>query len=724
MSFNGYNTNTQIPIPSKGMSLVQNDPSYASYLQNIIINSPNQLSVRYGVVLKHRYIDNPPILREIYFSNTLMISYFVTSTGESDTIIYQCYYIQVPFITPQNIVLGGDANVTTFVINIGNLTQAQKDKLKSNFYSSLKLYIKNLAQNNRESFNTLAQDVIIDEQNNQIRFSIQSPRDAIDDVNGYQLFYERAMIARVPKSVDSDVQITILKDDLDAGVIAGSINYQNSLIIFNGVDPCYAYNGELYEMKSDVPVPLTGAVNKASATVISFQFDNKFLAELQKYLKVGERVTLASGGNYIQATFTITNVAFNGNICTLTINATADNPIPIEVKTVLYKKGLPHFSEICVINDRLWALPEGRSGLSSFRKDGKQMLVYYADKAKSMEWYTASGILPFIQMAANSDANDNIETIRAWEGRVLFMGKKRIQVWNNADPTENDDARNINIAEFAWQKTENIGLFHKRSIIEMPGILLFLSDTGIGTIAIDGFNNLAFNSEISRDIWDKTKEQINSIKTEDEYRNIRAFKYNYGGFFGFKIGYICYIYQANGIYSWGTFSGAFSQGVAISQNPIDTNLYLSGNNGELLVYADKRENKSYIEYKYENVTWQISYNWLQLPNSTKASRIFINANSLGETKIEVGVNFNMNDFLEKTATITTTKKFSLYNLPDLQDGEGIAYTASFVSNYYSAAINSSNELLKNNTYSFNSVKINMSGNISRGLQIFNISLVN
>ena len=210
MSFNGYNTNTQIPIPSKGMSLVQNDPSYASYLQNIIINSPNQLSVRYGVVLKHRYIDNPPILREIYFSNTLMISYFVTSTGESDTIIYQCYYIQVPFITPQNIVLGGDANVTTFVINIGNLTQVQKDKLKSNFYSSLKLYIKNLAQNNRESFNTLAQDVIIDEQNNQIRFSIQSPRDAIDDVNGYQLFYERAMIARVPKSVDSDVQITIL----------------------------------------------------------------------------------------------------------------------------------------------------------------------------------------------------------------------------------------------------------------------------------------------------------------------------------------------------------------------------------------------------------------------------------------------------------------------------------------------------------------------------------
>lgn len=720
MSFNGFNTNTQIPVPYRGMSLVQNDPSYAQFLQNIIINSPNQISVRYGVVLKHRYIN--PLGAEMYFSNTLMTSYYVTATGESNTIIYQCYYIKVPYITMANIVVNGDNNITNFRINLAQLQNNEKVILKNNFYSSLRLYIKNLDANNIESFFTLAENVVINE--NEILFSISNAIDSIDRVNGYELFYERAMIAKIPAQNDIDVNLEVLKTDLDAGVIVGSINYQNSLIIFNGVDPCYVYDGQFYELKSDVPVPLTGQVNKASATVISFQFNVNFLAELQKYLKVGERVTLASGGNYIQATFTITNIVFNGNNCTLTINATADNPIPIEIKTVLYKKDLPHFSEICVINDRLWALPEGRSGLKTFRKDGKQMLVYYADKAKSLQWYTASGILPFIQMAANSDANDNIETIRAWEGRTLFMGKKRIQVWNNADPTENDDARNINIAEFAWQKTENIGLFHKRSIIELPGILLFLSDTGIGTITIDGFNNLAFNSEISREIWDKTKEQINSIKTENEYRNIRAFKYNYGGFFGFKIGYICYIYQANGIYSWGTFSGAFTEGVAISQNPIDTNLYLSGNNGELLVYADKRESKSYVEYKYENVPWQISYNWLQLPNTTRTSKLFVNINSLGETIISAVINFNMNDFLQKTATITTLSNFSLYNLPDVQNNEGIAYVASSTSNYYAASIKTSNELLKNNTYSFNSVKLTLSGNISRGLQIFNISLVN
>lgn len=720
MSFNGFNTNTQIPIPSKGMSLVQNDPTYAQFLQNIIINSPNQISVRYGVVLKHKY--NVPADRDIYFSDTLMISYFVTPAGESDTIIYQGYFESPPYITPVSIDAFNQEGIIAFRLDLQNLADEQKVKLRTNFYNSLKIYIRNTNNSEKQPFITYVENLDISNQR-YIDFTTLESTDSID-FNNFSFFYERAMIAKVPNTENINVDLTILKDDLDAGVIVGSINYQNSLIIFNGVDPCYAYDGQLYEMKSDVPVPLAGQVAKNSATAISFDFNVAFLAELQKYLKNGERVTLASGGNYVQATFTITNVVFNGNNCALTINATADNPIPNEVKTVLYKKDLPHFSEICVINDRLWALPEGRSGLKTFRKDNKQMLVYYADKAKSLQWYTASGILPFIQMAANSDANDNIETIRAWEGRTLFMGKKRIQVWNNADPTENDDARNINIAEFAWQKTENIGLFHKRSIIELPGILLFLSDTGIGTIAIDGFNNLAFNSEISREIWDKTKEQINSIKTENEYRGVRAFKYNYGGFFGFKIGYICYIYQANGIYSWGTFSGAFTEGVAISQNPIDTNLYLSGNNGELLTYADKRKNKSYNEYKYTNVSWQISYNWLQLPDSKRTSKIFVNASSLGETEITATINFNMNEFLEKTATININRNMSLYDMPQEDNNNNVVYLIREAANYQAATIRDTNLLLKNSTYQFNSVKINLHGSISRGLQIFNVSLVN
>lgn len=721
MSFNGFNTNTQIPVPFKGMSLTQNDPSYANFLQNVVINSPNQISVRYGAVLKYKFI-NPPQLGNIIFSKTLMISYFITPAGISETIVYQNYYTEIAYLNRINIILVGNDNITNFNISIQALTQQEKIILKNNFYNNLKVYIRNNDENIKPTFYTEIQNLIVGD--NSIEFDIPNAIDNIDEINGFLLFYERAFIGKVP---DDGIEVTpiVLQGNLDAGVIVGSVNYQNSLIIFNGVDPCYVYDGELYEFKSDVPVPLSGAVNKASATVVSFTFVNNFAAELQKYLKVNEKVTLASGGNYIKAIFTITAVAFNGNTCTLTINATADNPIPIEVKTVLYKKSLPHFSEICVINDRLWALPEGRSGLAFFRTGNKQMLVYYADKAKSLEWYTASGILPFIQMSANSDANDNIETIRAWEGRVLFMGKKRIQVWNNADPTEHDDARNINIAEFAWQKTENIGLFHKRSIVEMPGILLFLSDTGIGTITIDGFNNLIFNSEISREIWDKTKDQINSIKTESEYRDIRGFKYNFGGFFGFKIGYICYIYQANGIYAWGTFSGAFTDAVTIEQNPVNSTLYLGGKTGEILIYADKRENKSYNEYRYSNVYWQIGYNWLQLQSVTRASRVIVNLSALGETTLNATINFNMNEFLDKNVVFSLKQRQSLYNLPDIaENNEGEIFVGRGQSNYTIGKIKDDNLLLFNTIYSFNSVKITLSGNISKGLQIFNISLVN
>lgn len=720
MSFNGFNTNTQIPIPFKGMSLIQNDPTYANFLQNVIINSPNQISVRYGAVLKHRFI-NPVELGEIIFSKTLMISYFITKTGVSETIVYQNYYTTIAYNDNIAIVVLGNENITNFSIDIQNLTEEEKTTLKSHFYNNLKIYIRNNDANIKPTFFTEIQNLIITD--NSIEFDIPNPIDSIDEDNGFLLFYERALIARVP---DDAIEVTpiILKDNLDAGVIVGSINYQNSLIIFNGVDPCYVYDGELYEFKSDIPVPLTTNVVIEDDSTISFDFNNNFSAELQKYLRIDERVTLSSAGNYVQKTFIITNVNFNGNHCTLTLDTDLDNTFPAEIKTILYKKSLPHFSEICVVNDRLWALPEGRSGLNVFRKDNKQMLVYYADKAKSLQWYTASGIIPFIQMAANSDANDNIETIRAWEGRTLFMGKKRIQVWNNADPTENDDARNINISEFAWQKTENIGLYHKRSIIELPGILLFLSDTGIGTITIDGFNNLIFNSEISREVWDKTKEQINSIKTESEYRDIRAFKYNFGGFFGFKIGYVCYIYQANGIYAWGTFSGAFTDAVTIEQNPVNSTLYLGGQNGEILVYADKRSNKSYKEYKYDDVPWQIGYNWLQIQDTTRASRIIINSSSLGETRIRATVNFNMNEFLEKNATFNLMQRQSLYNLPDIVENEGEIFVGQNQSNYALAKIKDDNLLLSNTIYSFNSVKITLFGNISKGLQIFNVSLVN
>jgi hypothetical protein len=87
--------------------------------------------------------------------------------------------------------------------------------------------------------------------------------------------------------------------------------------------------------------------------------------------------------------------------------------------------------------------------------------------------------------------------------------------------------------------------------------------------------------------------------------------------------------------------------------------------------------------------------------------------------------FNMNDFLDRIATIKINKRFSLYNLPNVNEvGEGEAYMASFATNYHSASIKTQNELLKNNTYSYNSVKITMTGNISRGLQIFNVSIVN
>ena len=722
MSFNGYNTNTQIPIPSKGMSLVQNDPSYASYLQNIIINSPNQLSVRYGVVLKHKLI--PPQGSNIFFGDVKMISNYVTTQGTARTILYQCYYVKVPLIQANEITVNQIQNGINFLIDISRLSAQQKIDIKNKFYIDLKIYIKNLNPDYKPPFFTKISRLTIGE--NEINFDINDNFDCLDN-NNYELLYERALLALLPNQDDIEIEPEVLKNDLDSGVIPGSINYKNTLIIFNGIDPVFSYDGTFKELKSYVPVPRTQDIAKTSNNSILVYFNQAFEAELRECLKVNEWVILSASAGLVRAEFKILAVNFAGTSCTLTLDVTTQ-PLPLEITKgeVLYRKSLPHFSEVCVVNDRLWGLPEGRSSKDTFRKEGRQMLVYYSNKSKTLdEWFTASGLLPFIQTASNSDSNDNIETIKSWEGRTLFMGRKKIQVWNNADPTENDDARNISISEFALQKIENIGLFHKRAIIELPGILLFLSDTGIGTISIDGFNNLIFNSEISREIWDKTKEQINSIQSESEYRDIRAFKYNYGGFFGFRLNYICYIYQANGIHSWGTFTGSFNDCIAIEQNLVDLNLYLGGNEGELLVYADKRKTRSYLEYKIDSVPWQVGWNWLELQSPVRASRLFVNAFSLGEARINATINFNMNNTANMLSTININQRASLYNLPDVaDDGEGIAFLQGNHSNYYCAAIKNSLELLKNSVFTFKSVKLTLEGVTNKGLQFYSVNLVN
>ena len=101
--------------------------TYAKYIQNLVLNEDNNLSVRNGTKL----VAEQEINENVIFGEQLKLMNYVNVDGKSEILIYQTYFIKIPFYNEITIDIPRREvdNISDIAIRITNLTQEKKDLL-------------------------------------------------------------------------------------------------------------------------------------------------------------------------------------------------------------------------------------------------------------------------------------------------------------------------------------------------------------------------------------------------------------------------------------------------------------------------------------------------------------------------------------------------------------------------------------------------------------------
>lgn len=672
-----------LKAPQNGISSNSIDnPSYAKYIQNLILNEDSNLSVRNGTSIIAEHIIDPNKI----FNEQLKLMNYINYDGVSEILIYQTYFIKTPFIDfTQNIVINEFAdNITDIAIDIRGLTQNQKNNLYKYFNNEVYVFIE------QESYSDKIEIYNVVKNNDDIVFRVNFDIGFFD--NDFTLWVERAGIYKFIDNLPLNTTIA-LYEDLEPNVIVSYINYQRYLVICNGVNPVLYYDGNnLRELFSDFQLD-QDSISKTANNTLEIETALVFENELRANLINGNQITILNRLNVSQLS-TITNVVF---VVTdkVKVTITLNNNLIGDPKNIIYKKALPHFSYVNVINDRLFALDSGGSDYKKFRTPDKSMLVYYCSKRKSIfDWYNKAGFIDSINLASNSNKIDDLQCFNTYQGRILFWGKESVQIWVGNDPTVINDGQNVDFGDFRWQKTEPIGMFHKDMFIELPNTFIFLSKFGIASIKIDGFNNLVINLQFAESINGYVKKQLENLVTNRDYRSLSCFLYPYGNFIGFRFIHNCYVYQLKGEGFWTIFTQNFSESKAFLYDSVTKNLYLSYNN-KVLLYCDKINNKTYLDMGNSPIPFNLHYNWINTTNTWFNENLYISCSS-GEDillKIKFYINFDMSEFSQieiKVNQINTRYDFDRFDIDEYSNNEKAIYpqeTIRFKADSISVKIN-------------------------------------
>jgi hypothetical protein len=646
--FQGYYQHVKLPAPYKGMNLnIDNNPEFAKYMQNMLVSDNNTCTLRYGT----RFVAQVPFNPNRIFRSQIAVMSHLGDNGKSEKIVYQNYVSNLPYVNIQdNVTLDGiigNPNETRIIIDTTPLDDQQKAYLSRAIFNGTYFYIR------QDSFSDGADitNVVIDLPNNSIKFNLPFPYDFFDKdfsvdpfgVNNFALWIERAALYKL--NSNDTFNLVPLLENLDPNVIISHINYQGKLLIANGIDPVYVYDGNnIRELKGNVSILLSGNITKNGA-VLTFNIPQLFLAEMQTYVVVGTPLTLISQTE--RRTINVANIAYEApanNLVAVTLTLTA---VPQDnIRTILYEKNLPHFNFLSVANDRLWALAEGRSYKNQFRPVSSAMKVYYALERKSVTgWFNqATNEVDFIDLANNTYIPDNLEAIIPFQGKVLFMGRETTQIWSGDDPTTINDGQNIQLPDFQWEMTVPVGILQKSLFVEIPNDFVFLSKYGIVSVSsINKYQQLAFSYNFSDSINQHLKSQLAFIETERDYLALRSFLYPYGRYFGFKLKYDCFIYQLSANGAWTIFSENFADSRSFYYDPVSQDLFLGMDNGLLLAYADKIQTQSYEEYGKGAMIWRIQYGWMYPDTTWNNEAVFIACRTLAPITINVQAYVDYND---------------------------------------------------------------------------------
>lgn len=648
--FNHHPQTLPVPFPFKGINTnTKDDISYGRFIQNILVSDNKTGALRYGTSLTASF----PFDDAAYWREVIAVMPFLKDNGTSEKLVY-VRYLDQSAITQDNIVIAEHPNLGGWcraTLTLANFQQEYRTFLRNSINDGIRIYFK-------QEIGVETEINVITSTELQIVFDFPVLRANV--TNPFQVYIERALIARVT----ANGAYEIITDQFDPLVIVSHVNFQGKLLIANGVDPVFVYDGnQLLPLKAPVPIPNVTPI-VVNGFNLTFSIPQSYLATLQADIKAGDNITLVSDNENraVSITNLVYNVPANNQVVmTITVNIAPQ----ANVRKILYQKLCPSFSYLAVVHKRLWAVAGGRTYKDKFRSPLLAMRAYYAAKTESIyDWFNPqTNEIDFINLSNNSSVPDNLEAITMFEGRTLFLGRETTQVWIGEDPTTHDDGQGIVLPDFKWEQTLPVGVIQQTLFVEVPNNLIFLSKYGIVSLSsVNLFRQLQVSYQFSTPIDHYINSQLSFIETDRDFRSMRAFLYPYGRFLGFRIKYSCFIYQLNSEGAWVVFSENFAESSSILYDSTTQNLYLGMPQGELLVYSDKVGRQSYLEYGKGYMSWFIAYNWTFFESTWANTDVYIDSKTLEPLNVKVRIFTDQDETQSINEELTIDKQGVLYDV--------------------------------------------------------------
>lgn len=399
--------------------------------------------------------------------------------------------------------------------------------------------------------------------------------------------------------------------DLSVACVPRSEYFAKLLWIYNGVNDVMTWDGETLEVYEEQIKERAGSFNRINDKKFSFIPDASF--DITKYQNAKSiRLVVSHLGAVIGDVTTVVSVVAAVG---LTIEITTVDDIPNftgqDILSLFYFDKPPKFSFMKGAHDRLWCLGEGAVSLE-YRIPDLAMRFYYSYKPFSDEadfkfFNEKTKTVPSEDISAKHGVADNLEAIVQLSSNLVFMGRQKSQVWKGIDPLTEGSAD-----YFSWTVTLPVGIYHGDLIVELANDAQFLTQNGFVSF---GTLNIAkqFAASNTPNMDKLATEYISTIDDNYQYRACCSFKYNGGGFCGFKIGQNDIIVSKfhTSFFWWGIFSGDFSSATCFLST-LDDCLYLSignkiyryadGFGASPIRYGDQDETRfiNFIETKYVN----------------------------------------------------------------------------------------------------------------------------
>jgi hypothetical protein len=536
-------------------------PQFSFLLENILPTPLGVGTVRYGTqeVTQTDNIDD----------SILEIFPFAKENGGKQEILYvQQYKLDTSVLNP---IIN---NQQQFIFTTNNAIRYQKDTfVKVNYTlngvnNTLYAKIQSVIINNNDVQITLAENFFPGGGVLQI-LNIYYPEGTL-----YSYDFDSETLTHLPIS------------GLAVACIPRYAQFQQKLLICNGVDKVLVWDGNaIEEMVDFVKERYANTFNRIDNQHFSFVKINGF--EQAKYFN-NNLIELSVNGNISQ--LTLTNITVVNNLVTIT----TQEQVPVftgqDRVEIFYRDWPPRFNYMFAGNDRWWALGEGPAGIE-FRDKDQALRVYYPYEPNTLTniFNENTKTVPSIDLSDKHGRQDNLEAICQINGFTAFIGRSKTQIWRGTIPGQDGD--------LSWSENIPLGIAHGNLLIEMPNDVYLVTNTGIQSAStLNIAKQLAATSENAVDPI--VSQYLSDIAfTNDVYRACRSFKYDKGGFGGFKIGknkILTSLFKTN-FYAWSLFSGDFQSSNAFCDTGSGLHLaignklvkYADGNDGSKKLYGDR-----------------------------------------------------------------------------------------------------------------------------------------